>query len=282
MPTPRITIDQLLSEIQELPSETADETTREVTAQIPTIARRLSDRGDIPDGSDLASIIRDFSFGLDVIRLFTSDSQDAASHRFCAALGCKPSSWARVKRIATSDPDRFAEALVSAGVPEEIWSMIDRTWTIDDVLFERYRFGRGRAIAGQLRGRSLEDAVEAILRESGIPYEARVTFRSRTGTAKCDFAIPSRDLPKIVIETKGFEATGSKLTDVLGDVEKIEKVRDHHMHFFVVTDGRGWFNRQSDLKRLVEFHDKGVIDMIYTSKRLPQLSKDLLHIWESR
>lgn len=278
----RITLDQLLAEIQELPSETSDEKTREVTAQIPLIARKLATRGESPTAADLAAVIRDFSRGIDVIRLFTGDSQDAAAHRFCAALGCKPGNWSKITSLALSDPDEFAEALVTAGVPDEIWSMIDRTWSIDDVLFERYRFGRGRAIAGQLRGRSLENAVQAILDEANIPYEARVTFRSRKGTAKCDFAIPDRNLPKIVIETKGFEATGSKLTDLLGDVEKIEKIRDHLMHFFVVTDGRGWHNRTSDLKRLLESHEAGVIQMIYTSKRLPQLSKDIQQIWEAR
>lgn len=83
----------------------------------------------------------------------------------------------------------------------------------------------------------------------------------------------------IVIEAKGFEATGSKLTDFLGDVLKIKQAKGYHTYLFVVTDGRGWFNRQSDLKRLLQLHQEGVVEMIYTRARLPQLAEDVRQIW---
>jgi len=84
-----------------------------------------------------------------------------------------------------------------------------------------------------------------------------------------------------VIEAKGYEATGSKLTDFLGDVLKIKQAKGYHMYLFVVTDGRGWFNRQSDLKRLIELHESGIVEMIYTRARLSQLAEHVRQIWET-
>ena len=68
----------------------------------------------------------------------------------------------------------------------------------------------------------VEDFAESIVRRVfGDAFEARCTFRGKNEkTAKCDFAIPSRLDPRIVIESKGYGATGSKMTDVIGDIEK--------------------------------------------------------------
>ena len=63
-----------------------------------------------------------------------------------------------------------------------------------DVLVERVRSGRGSAIAGQKRGRSVEDFAEAIVTKVfGQDFESRCTFTGQRGQkAKCDFAIPSK------------------------------------------------------------------------------------------
>jgi len=42
-------------------------------------------------------------------------------------------------------------------------------------------------------------------------------------------------------------------------------------HYFFVTDGIGWYRRQSDLLKIVESHKQGHIDMIYTMKTLTEL-----------
>jgi hypothetical protein len=76
-----------------------------------------------------------------------------------------------------------------------------------------------------------------------------------------------------------YEATGSKLTDFLGDILKIKQAKGYHTHLFVVTDGRGWVNRQSDLKRLLDLHQEGIVEMIYTRARLGQLGEDVRQIW---
>jgi hypothetical protein len=196
-------------------------------------------------------------------------------------LGMQALNWVKAKKIALDDPDRMASVLMDIGLSSVIQQQLERKWSVEDVLLDRYRTLRGRAIAGQQRGRSLENEVEKVLREATVPFERGVTFVGKKGEkAKCDFAVPSRDHPKIVIEAKGFEATGSKLTDFLGDVLKIVSARESHAYFFLVTDGRGWHNRQSDLKKLVEFHRNGDIDMIYTLSRLTDLQKSVKTIIE--
>ena len=90
---------------------------------------------------------------------------------------------------------------------------------------------------------------------------------------------PSRDRPKIVIEAKGFEATGSKVTDALGDILKIERARAMHMYFFVVLDGTGWHHRPNDLRNIVHAQNAGRIDMIYTTSRLDELEREVARIY---
>lgn len=109
-----------------------------------------------------------------------------------------------------------------------------------------------------------------------------MTFTGKKGqTAKADFAIPGKDRPKIVVEVKGFEATGSKLTDFLGDVLKIGQAKDYHMYFFLVTDGRGWRNRVSDLRQIVQYHQENLVDMIYTRRRLGELARTARRILDT-
>lgn len=176
----------------------------------------------------------------------------------------------------------MATALAALGLPEIIDQHLSRRWEVEDILIERYKMSRGRAIAGQKRGRGLEDEVATVLSMAGLPFVRGVTFAGKKGeTAKCDFAIPTKAKPNVVIEAKGFEATGSKLTDFLGDILKIAQAKDYHMYFFLVTDGRGWHNRASDLKKIVEYHQEGLIDMIYTRQRLDKLAEAVKHIYEN-
>src|SRR6266568_4369205 len=60
-----------------------------------------------------------------------------------------------------------------------------------DILIERLRSGRGSAISGQRRGRSVEDFVEAIVRKvfgNGYAVRCKFTTGQRNKTAKCDIA----------------------------------------------------------------------------------------------
>ncbi len=62
----------------------------------------------------------------------------------------------------------------------------------------------------------------------GDQYDTRCQFvGARKLVAKCDFAIPGRELPRIVVEAKGYGATGSKMTDIIGDLDTIIREKRH-------------------------------------------------------
>ena len=278
----KIGLDLLLTELADLPSEWMDDEARRLVAEIPAMVERIQAIGPLLDENALATLLAAQPLALDVLRLMAAEGQEPMAHRICDALGGQRRGWVALRTLARKEPQQMARALVEIGMPELIRDQVWRQWTINDVLVDRYKLGRGRAIAGQSRGRGLENEVEAILRSVDVPYQTRVTFTAADGTtAKCDFAIPTREEPLIVIEAKGYEATGSKLTDFLGDVLKIKQAKGYHTYLFVVTDGRGWFNRQSDLKRLVDLHVDGTVEMIYTRARLQKLAEDVRQIWSA-
>jgi hypothetical protein len=272
----------VLAEIAELPEGGTDELSTLVVAAIPPCLERLRHRMHPLNASDLEHEFRTNPVFLDICRLFIGKAQEPVAHEICKHLGRSSGNWPDLKKAARRDPARMAAVMVALDVPGLISDQINRVWRSEDILVERYQLSRGRAMSGQSRGRSLENDVDRVLAELGIPCDKRKTFTGREGKqAKCDFAIPAKNHPKIVIESKGFEATGSKLTDFLGDVLKISEAKAYHMYFFVVTDGRGWHNRESDLKRLISFHHEGLIDMIYTRARLAELGRDVKQICEN-
>ncbi|MCZ2151444.1 MAG: type II restriction endonuclease [Bryobacterales bacterium] len=149
------------------------------------------------------------------------------------------------------------------------------TWS--DILIERLRSGRGKAIKGQKRGRGLEDFTESLVREVfSDKFEPRCQFTGVGGkTAKCDFAIPDRHKPVILIEAKGYGATGSKMTDVYGDVDKIVQARRPDVALILITDGITWMRRLNDLRNLIRMQNQGNILRIYTTKMAAQFQDDL-------
>jgi arginine/lysine/ornithine decarboxylase len=156
---------------------------------------------------------------------------------------------------------------------------VDRPVDWRDLLEERLKTGRGSAIRGQKRGRILEDFVEVVLQEifGKDNYESRCRFRGESGlsTEKADFAICSRDDPRILIEVKAFGATGSKLTDILGDMQRIITEKRHDTDLLFITDGVSWRQRLNDLRKLVELQNRGRIQRIYTMAMEKSLRRDL-------
>jgi len=178
-----------------------------------------------------------------------------------------------------ANPARFIEALLTAGVLEAMAEEASRKphWT--DVLVERLRSGRGSAISGQRRGREVEDFAEAVVRKVfGNRFQARCTFSGPRGSAKCDFAIPSKTAPRIVIESKAYGATGSKMTDVIGDIEKIITAKRPDTAFLFFTDGLTWKQRKSDLRKIVEYQNRGDVTRIYTHAMAEQFENDLTQL----
>jgi len=196
-----------------------------------------------------------FNEGLTAIRLFLDMSKD----EFTAALRDELGPGIGVNRIK-QDPDKLYSALEKLGLLARMSAIANSPVTWKELLIERLKGGRGSAIKGQKRGRFLEDFVEELIAEifGKSQYSARCRFVGAKGLSdeKADFAIPSKDDPVILIEAKAYGATGSKQTDVLGDISRICQEKRSDTDFLLVTDGITWRERTNDLRRLVELQNQ--------------------------
>lgn len=113
----------------------------------------------------------------------------------------------------------------------------------------------------------MEDFVEKIIRITfGDAYKARYIFQAIYGTAKCDFSIPNKEESLILVEAKAYGATGSKMSDVIGDVDAIIRAKQPAASLFLFTDGLTWKERPNDLQKLFQRHHEGRVTRIYTKQ----------------
>lgn len=222
-----------------------------------------------------ALLMMDFNTASTVIRLFLDVSKDEMTVRMKELLG---SGGIGVKRFQ-KEPGRYLDALCKLGLPQKMSTAVNTPIQWSDILVERLKGGRGSAIKGQQRGRGLEDFAEELLlqvfNKEQIDLRCRFVSVNGLSTEKTDFAIPSRDDPHILIEAKAYGATGSKQTDILGDIARIveQKRRDTVMLLF--TDGITWRERKSDLQKLVELQNMGSINRIYTRSMADEFLTDV-------
>lgn len=277
--TGQVTLEELLGQLKRIPAKWLDDDGRKVLESITHVVERIDDLA--LDQDLIKTILVEDPYALDVFRLFLDMSQDI----FANEMGARniKGDFTSIRSKCKNDPEKIAGALVELGLADIIDTHRSHKWTLQDVLWDRYGHMRGRAMTAQKRGATLEDAVESILNELkdeiGITFDRAGNFVSKSGEqAKADFSVPSREVPHIIIEAKGYEATGSKLTDVLGDILKVLRVKDNDAHYFFVTDGIGWYRRLSDLKKIVEHHQQGNIEMIYTMSTLPDLKEAIREI----
>jgi hypothetical protein len=214
-----------------------------------------------------------FEEGILVCRLFMGLSKD----QFTALLHTARGDAGIGVKGYKSERANFLRDLVSTGLLDAMADEANRMPHWSDVLVERLRSGRGSAISGQRRGRDVEDFAEAIVKQVfGGAYEVRCTFNGpRNTSAKCDFAIPSKSAARILIESKGYGATGSKMTDILGDIHTIIAAKRADTALLFFTDGLTWKERQSDLRKLVELQNNGDITRIYTYAMANRFEMDL-------
>jgi hypothetical protein len=177
------------------------------------------------------------------------------------------------------DKAKFVDTLIQMGVLDRLGKLVKTPVTWRSILIERLKGGRGSAIKGQVRGRFLENFAEGIVARvfgSGS-YSTRCRFTGARGTSteKTDFAIPSKEEPRILIEAKAYGATGSKQTDVLGDISRMVAEKRHDTDFLLLTDGITWKARRNDLQKLVSLQNIGDITKIYTTSMAAQFEADL-------
>jgi hypothetical protein len=266
----RQTIDELLNALSAIEASWRDEHSEAVIRLIDSVPeKRNYSSGDVE-----AILNRDFAAGLTAIRLILDRSKDEFTAELQSELGPGGTGVTRYRR----DPEQFTSALITLGVLETLRQVANSPVTWRSVLVERLKAGRGSAIKGQARGRFLEDFTEEIVRNVfGDAYDARCRFVGARGTSteKADFAIPSKRDARILIEVKAYGATGSKQTDILGDIRRIVEEKRHDTHLLLVTDGATWKARVNDLRKLVEMQNMGLIARIYTHSMAEALRHDL-------
>lgn len=151
-----------------------------------------------------------------------------------------------------------------------------RSYDFGDVLVARAGTRRTAADAGAT-GRRVELEIEGVAAGLGLGYEARTRFVGRRGqTAPCDLAIPAGGSgARIVVAAKGFDSTGSKLTDAVREVEEMAEKRLPVQFVMAAVDGIGWKSRVKDLRRIHELWVDGQIDGLYTLATLGDFRVDL-------
>lgn len=151
---------------------------------------------------------------------------------------------------------------------------VGREYGFGDVLVARAgtRITATRAGAS---GRKVEDEIEAIAADLDLTYRTRTRFTGRNGrTAPCDLVIPDSD-DAIVVAAKGFDSTGSKLTDAVREILEMAEVRLPRQFVIAVIDGIGWKSRQADLRRIHTLWATEQIDGMYTLATLDQFREDI-------
>jgi hypothetical protein len=198
-------------------------------------------------------------------------SQEKLKNLLKARFGT--SSWTKA---ATDDPagvvswlnDEFA--LLAALVLQR-----NRAYDFGDILAARGTSRQTASSAG-LAGRLVEDAVEGIVRDLGVPYELRGRFVGRHGeTGPADIAIPSFSDALIAVACKGFDSTGSKLTAAVSEVAEMANVRYAQQYVFAVVDGIGWLGRMGDFRRMYALAESRRIDGLYALADLDRFRADL-------
>lgn len=217
----------------------------------------------------------DFRTAQTVIRLFLDCSKDEMTYRLKAELGPGGIGVTRY----SADPEAYLQALKALGLLEKMKAAVNTPVLWSDLLVERLKGGRGSAIKGQQRGRGLEDFAEDLLlkvfRADQIDARCRFVGLSGQSTEKADFAVPSKTDPCLLIEAKAYGATGSKQTDILGDLYRMVEQKRNDTYLMLFTDGITWKERLSDLEKLIQLQNQGLIHRIYTRAMKNEFLEDI-------
>ncbi|GAA2837136.1 DpnII family type II restriction endonuclease [Kribbella solani] len=151
----------------------------------------------------------------------------------------------------------------------------DKVYGFGDILVARAGT-RATAVRAGASGRKVEDEIEAIAHDIGLACETRTRFVGRNNRdAPCDLVIPGAADAAIVVAAKGFDSTGSKLTDAVREIEEMADVRLPHQFVYAVIDGIGWKSRRRDLQRIHKLWESQQINGMYTLATLDQFRADV-------
>lgn len=208
-----------------------------------------------------------------VLGLAVGLSQEKLKNTLKSQLGS--ASWSK---LARTNPKQLISKLdESFGLVRQVEEQRHRSYDFGDVLVARAGT-RKNAVDGAVSGRKLEDQIEEIARDLGLPYETRTRFVGRNNqTGPCDLVIPSGQSAVIAVAAKSFDSTGSKLTAAYDEIREMANVRQPRQFIVAVIDGIGWRSRLSDLRRIYDLWVTDQIDGVYTLATLEAFKNELEH-----
>ncbi|MGH7615702.1 MAG: DpnII family type II restriction endonuclease, partial [Gemmatimonadaceae bacterium] len=131
-------LHELLASLTEMEADWLDETAAKTIATLGELADRTTfDRETLR-----ALLEKDFDGGLTIFRLFLDLSKDRLETVLPTALGPGGSGIRRYR----ADPDAFLDAIERLGVITAMDELANRPLRWTDLLVERLKSGRGRAI----------------------------------------------------------------------------------------------------------------------------------------
>jgi len=269
-----LTYEELVESLSDLsvPNHGMDEDLRKIEVLIHKTVQGLTDLSEL-SRENLAGFIRENPDAVPLLATCVGLGREKLRNQLQHRLGS--SGWVT---LARTQPMKIIEMLDEHfDLVARLREQLTRNWTFADVLLERYVWSNKSATSAQGRGRKLEDQVEKVVKSLGLTYRMRCRFTGRGGnSAPCDLAIPAdRDPPLIVGAAKGFNSTGSKLTDAVREIENIADVRLPNQFVFAFIDGIGWKRRENDLRRIYNLWKQQYIDGIYTLVHLERFKEDL-------
>ena len=255
-----------LSDLGRVVRESAD-----LHARVHALVEELIAAGE-PSRDSLAEFVSRHPDSVPVLATVAGLTREMLKNQLRHRL--ETSSWTK---LARTNPRALIELLDEFGLVARLVDQMQRSWTFADVLLERYLWSQRGASGAIGRGRGVEDRIETVVRQLGVPLQLRTRFIGRGGaSAPCDLAVPAGgDRAQVVVAVKGFNSTGSKLSDAVREVEAMAEVRLPKQYVFAVIDGIGWKSRQADLRRIYELWDRRSIDGLYTLSHLDRFEHDL-------
>jgi len=244
----------------------------EMRARIDGVVAALRAVGT-PSREVLAALVKRHPDAVPVLATCVGLTQEQLKNQLSHRLGT--AGWVTLARRRAGELIQLLDE--EFNLVELLTQQLERQWSFNDVLLERYLWSRRGAASAVGQGRKVEDEVEAVVQRLGIAAQPRTQFTGRGGaSAPADLAIPSGgDRAQIVVAMKGFNSTGSKLTDTVREIESMADVRLPSQYVFAVVDGIGWKNRQADLRRIHELWEKRSIDGLYSLAHLARFETDL-------
>jgi hypothetical protein len=148
-----------------------------------------------------------------------------------------------------------------------------------DLLYERYTgrpFAYVRDALSEKKGNILEDALAALLRDAGIPYD-RIDDNLAPGFEQApDYLLPNRESPTIAIEAKLAE-DGGAARDKASRIERLRRpCEERGITLMALVDGKG-FRRFNDVLLPTVRNTRGHTYTLETINQLLMVD-ELLHL----